>query len=202
MKMNPMQAPSLDLPAPQRPGLAVWRLGVLALCSLALSACVVAPPRHAKRHAPPPAPPEATHPALYFYPSQGQSAQRQDRDRFECYQWARQQTGTDPGMTPVSRPMAAPRPAPERGPGAAVGAVTGAVVGAAVTSPRHTGEGMVLGAVIGGLIGAAGEQQRAQASEDRAAARSQRSQSRADDTLNGFRRAMSACMTARGYSVG
>jgi len=33
---------------------------------------------------------------LYVYPKQGQSAQQQDTDRYECYRWAVQQTGFDP----------------------------------------------------------------------------------------------------------
>ena len=52
----------------------------------------------------PPPPPPAQAPAaaptptpdVYFYPQQGQSAQQQARDRYECYLWARQKTGYDP----------------------------------------------------------------------------------------------------------
>ena len=32
----------------------------------------------------------------YIYPSKGQSQEQQERDKFECYNWARQQTGFDP----------------------------------------------------------------------------------------------------------
>lgn len=40
-------------------------------------------------------------PTVYFYPLKGQSAEQQDRDRYECYRWAHRQTGFDP-----SRPVA------------------------------------------------------------------------------------------------
>jgi hypothetical protein len=176
---------------------AAMRLGTVAVVSLMLSACVVAPahrvePVRAYRTAP-----EPVGPAMYFYPNDGQSPERQDRDRFECYQWAKHQTGTDPGMAPVSRPLVQPAPVP--GAGAAVGGVTGAVIGAAVASPRHVGEGLVLGAVLGTLIGAASDQQRAVDQAQADAARNQRG--RAYD-MSGFRRAMSACMTARRYTIG
>lgn len=175
-------------------------LALAALLSLALAGCVVAPHRRDARWSSP-APVASSAPALYFYPSQSQSAERQDRDRFECYQWARHQTGIDPGMTPVSRatPSAPPR---ERGSGAAAGAVAGAIVGASVSSPRHAGGGFILGAVIGSMLGAAGDEQRARAAEHADAARQQHSQALTDRALDGFRRAMSACMTARGYGVG
>lgn len=185
----------LTAPAAHRPG--GLRLGALILGALSMAACVQVPYR---RDLPPP--PQTASPALYFYPSQGQTSERQERDRFECYQWARQQTGTDPGMTPVSRAAPPYYPGQDRAAGAAVGAVAGAVVGAAVSSPRHAGGGMVLGAVIGSLIGAAGDNERAQAAERADSARYQRSQARANPAVHDFARAMSACMSARGYSVG
>ena len=33
---------------------------------------------------------------LYIYPSNGQTQEQQDQDRYECYSWARNQTGFDP----------------------------------------------------------------------------------------------------------
>ncbi|MDJ0656502.1 MAG: DUF6515 family protein [Xanthomonadales bacterium] len=39
---------------------------------------------------------------LYVYPRQGQSEQQRDRDRFECYQWAVDETGFDP-VSPEDR---------------------------------------------------------------------------------------------------
>jgi hypothetical protein len=34
---------------------------------------------------------------LFVYPAQGQSEEQRDRDRYECYLWAADQTGFDPG---------------------------------------------------------------------------------------------------------
>lgn len=36
---------------------------------------------------------------VYAYPTHGQSAEQADRDRYECYQWAVQQTGFDPSRS-------------------------------------------------------------------------------------------------------
>jgi hypothetical protein len=51
----------------------------------------------------------ASTPALsqqrFVYPARGQSPEQQQRDEFECYQWAVQQTGFDPSRAP--QPQAA-----------------------------------------------------------------------------------------------
>jgi hypothetical protein len=173
---------------------------------LSLAGCVVAPardyraePRYERRDSAPPSPPvEQT---LYFYPTHEQSEAQQDRDRYECYRWAVRESGTDPGMRPV-RQTAAPSTGPVvRDPGAtAAGAVTGAAVGAIVSSPRNVGAGLVLGAIFGGLLGASAEEGRAQAAERRQDARREAWDVR-QAPLDNFRRAMSACMSGRGYSV-
>ena len=33
---------------------------------------------------------------MFIYPSKGQSAAQQDKDKYECYNWAKGQTGFDP----------------------------------------------------------------------------------------------------------
>jgi hypothetical protein len=169
------------------------------LLALPLAACVVAPPRHYHAAPPPPRPVEQT---LYFYPTHNQSEAQQDRDRYECYRWAVRETGVDPGMRPLRQSAQPAAPAPvERDPGATVGgAVAGAAVGGIVSSPRNVGTGLVLGAVIGGLLGTAAEESRAQAEERRQEVRRENWEAR-QAPVNDFRRAMSACMTGRGYSV-
>ena len=94
--------------------------------------------------APPPPPAQAPAaaptptPDVYFYPQQGQSAQQQARDRYECYLWARQKTGYDPSRyRPDSgsnlRVVAVPGP----GHDTVAGGFTGAVLGAAVSGPQR-----------------------------------------------------------------
>lgn len=179
------------------------RLGAM-VALLALAGCVVAPPRHHPgyapgRYAPPPAP--VAEP-MYFYPERGQPEGLQDRDRYECYRLAVRDSGVDPGMTPfVTQRL--PYPPPVRRDGAEVigSAAAGAVIGAAVSSPRHAGEHAVIGAIFGALLGAASQEARAQAAEAAYARRAEAIE-RARAPFESFRRAMSACMQARGYRVG
>ncbi len=172
------------------------RTAALLLAGGLLSACATAPP---PRRAPPPPPPVDT--TVYAYPLHGQSAEQLDRDRYECYVWAKQQTGFDPSGPNVPaqarvRVVSGPPP----GTGTAVGAVTGAVIGAAVSSPWDRGFGAIAGALIGGAIGSSADA--ANAERSREAVVYDRAQMRQieHDAAN-YRRALSACLEGRGYSV-
>jgi hypothetical protein len=132
--------------------------------------------------------------SIIAYPARGQSQQQQERDRFDCYNWAVQQTGFNPQMQQSG--STAPPPPPGGGalPGAAKGAALGAVGGAI---GGNAGKGAAIGAGVGGTFGAMRrhqtEAQQYQAQSQQAAADSQRSA--------GFNRAMGACLQGRGYTV-
>ena len=181
-------------PLPTRP------LAALLLAAT-LAGCVVAPARHPPPRMQPPPPAQPAMAPMYFYPERGQSEERQDRDRYECYRLAVRDSGVDPGMTPVSRAWNAPPAARRDGADVVGGAATGAILGAAVSSPRHAGENAVIGAIFGALLGAVAQESRAQAVEA-AQARRAEAEARAGLPLDNFRRAMGACMRARGYTVG
>jgi hypothetical protein len=170
------------------------------IAALALGACVAPPPRVA---APPAPPPPSTQ--VFFYPTRGQSAAQQDRDRYECYLWARKQTGFDP-----STPQLAPHqrvqvePNPPAGHDTAAGAVTGAVLGAVVAPPGRKAEGAVAGAIVGTAVGAASDstrQEQAEAVQDRYDQRDAKRMATLEQQAAGYRRAMSACLSGRGYRV-
>lgn len=185
------------------------RYGVLGFpwlavfAALALAACA-SPPRTATEPAgAPPLPPPSTQ--VYFYPTQGQSTAQRDRDRYECYLWARKQTGFDP-----SAPQLAPHqrlevtPLPPVGHGAAVGAAAGAVLGAVVSPPGRTVEGAVVGAVAGAVVGAASDaarQEQAERLQERYDWRDVQRAARLEQRAASYRRAMAACLEGRGYSV-
>jgi hypothetical protein len=171
---------------------------VAALAALALGGCVIAPARHYpyRSYGAPPRTVAPAAPPMYFYPDRGQPQAAQDRDRYECYRLAVRDSGLDPGMTPVSRPWSPP-PVRRDGTDVVGGAAAGAIVGAAVSSPRHAGENAIIGAVFGAMLGAVAQESRAQAIE---AARAR--QAAAQQPMDNFRRAMSACMQSRGYTVG
>jgi Glycine zipper 2TM domain len=175
-----------------------------AVASLAgfLAGCVEQPPRRPARvyqQAPPPPPPPSSE--VYAYPLHGQNAQQQDRDHYECSQWATQQTGFDPsapGVPPHERVRVVSGPPP--GTGTAVGAVTGAVLCAAVARPWETATGALAGAVVGGAIGSTVDAANAQ--EARTVAVTDRRQAAIQEQKAGnYRRAIGACLDARGYSV-
>jgi hypothetical protein len=177
------------------------RLLAAVTVAAALSACVVQPPP--RDLAPPPPPPNVT---VYAYPQNGQSPQQLDRDRFECSNWATQQTGFNPSapnVPPHDRVQVVGGPPP--GSGVAVGAVTGGLLGAAVSRPRDAGAGLLLGALIGGAIGAGAEASadaQAQAAADaNANARMQAQAAQIERKAADYRRAISACLEGRGYNV-
>ena len=88
---------------------------------------------------------------LMIYPAKGQSQQQMEKDKFECYSWAKQETGFDPMQ---GQPAAPPPPqAPKGGvvKGAAKGAAVGAVVGEIAND--DAGKGAAAGAAGGAMIG-------------------------------------------------
>jgi hypothetical protein len=169
--------------------------GVLVLASaLATAACVAPPPRTVVV---PPPPPQK----IFVYPSNGQSPQQTDRDRYECHVWAVQQTGVDP-----SRPDANPyervvvQPANPPGSGTAVGAITGAVLGSIIAGPNNAGAGLVLGAASGAIIGSAADAN-AQAQAHMTQQQINQAQAAGRARADSYRRALGACLQGRGYTV-
>lgn len=168
--------------------------GTALLAALALSGCASTPP--------PPAAPPPPYVEVYFYPTRGQSAAQQDRDRYECYLWARRQTGFDPSvpqLAPHQRLRVAPEPPP--GHDTAAGAVTGAVLGAVVAPPDRTVEGAAVGAVAGAMVGAASDAARQQQAEQLEQRYQRQTATRVELQARNYRRALSACLEGRGYRV-
>lgn len=176
----------------------------LLLLILALAACYPATYREV------PSPSAGTGPGtpitqVYFYPKEGQTPDQQSRDHYECYNWAMQQTGFDPSQSsipPEQRVKVVPMPPP--GHDTAVLAIAGAVLGALIAGPRHAGAGALIGAGSGAVAGAVSDatrQQQAQQLEEAYANRDQALDARYEGKASEFRRAMSACLEGRGYTV-
>ncbi len=184
-------------------------LPVLAL-AVTVGACVEAPPRRYHRYYEPP-PPAAAAPRmseLIVYPARGQSAQQTDRDRYECHTWAVRQTGFDPSYSTPPDPPPPPRgrefDAPPPGAGIAAGAIAGAVLGAIVAPHGDEGGGAAVGAIAGAIVGGASEQARNDAAQydDEPYRRQAVGQgAQHGERAGAYRRAMSACLEARGYTV-
>jgi hypothetical protein len=174
------------------------RLGLttLAAASFAvLAGCVEAPP---PRPAPPPPPPVNLQ--VYAYPLQNQTPDQQGKDRYECSTWATQQTGFDPSAPNVPPSMRVVVAGPPPGTNTAIGAVTGAVIGAAVGGPRAAGPLALFGAVAGAAIGSSVDAQNA-ANQRQVYVQDRQAYLAMVDQANSYRRALSACLQARGYSV-
>ena len=140
---------------------------------------------------------------VLVYPAKGQSQDQMEKDKYECYNWAKQETGFDPMKTPTA---SAPPPAKEKETwGAGTGAIGGGLAGAGVGALAGGGKGALIGTAVGAGGGAAvggmnrssqrkREDQKRQEWEQREAG-----QYRA--ARNKYNRAYAACLEGRGYSV-
>ena len=135
-----------------------------------------------------------------IYPSKGQSNEQQEKDKFECYSWAKGQTGFDPMETPRAT-EAPPEKQAQKG-GAGRGAVGGALLGAGIGAiAGDAGKGAAIGGLSGGVMGGARRQEQ---KKQEAQAEQQWAQNQANQYAqkrNEYNRAYSVCLEGRGYSV-
>jgi hypothetical protein len=140
---------------------------------------------------------------LYVYPSKGQTEKQLDRDRYECHNWAVAQSHYNPSDThlaPHQQVRVVEMPPPGRD--TAVGAMTGAVIGSSVARARDAGTGAVAGAIVGAMIGASSDAARQRtASRVTGNADAQAERARLERQAADYRRAISACLEGRGYTV-
>jgi hypothetical protein len=175
-------------------------LSVLVAAAV-MTACASTPgPRPVAAPAAPPAPPVSLT-KVYFYPTAGQTEAQQDRDRYECHNWSVRQTSFDPSrhLPPGElRATVVPARSPDHTVGAA--AAVGAVIGAIAADRGDSAKGAVIGAMAGAVLGsAAASAERSEAR--RVEAQPVRGYGRYEKEAAEFRRAMSACLEGRGYSV-
>jgi hypothetical protein len=171
-------------------------LSVLGLGAL-MAGCVQEPPRRVVE-----GPPPAAIARVIVYPAQGQSPQQLDRDRYDCHVWAVQQSGFDPSQPGVpAGARVVVQPANPPGTGTAVGAIAGAILGAAIAGPRNAGAGLVLGGVTGAAIGSSSDAAN-QAQANAVQRQYNMSYAQAQAGATNYRRAISACLMGRGYTIG
>lgn len=117
----------------------------------------------------------------YIYPSKGQSDEQMEKDKYQCYSWAKKQSGFDP-----MQQQAAPEGGSVVG-GAARGAAGGAIIGAIA---GDAGKGAAIGAGAGAVGRGMSNRRQERTHQEQAA--------HADSEYN---RAYGACLRGRGYSV-
>jgi hypothetical protein len=137
---------------------------------------------------------------LAIYPAKGQSARQQQADEAACYEWAETNTGLTLVPGEVDARAAGQEAAKGAGKGkvaqgAAVGTVGGLTIGAI---SGHAGKGAAIGAVAGSLAGVRGRNNAKRSAGQRGAQQAVQSNQQA---VGQFRKAASACLEARGYSV-
>jgi hypothetical protein len=158
---------------------------------------------------------------LFAFPKNQQTADQQLKDENECYGSAKQQTGVDPHAPPPAAPTAqqqeaaqkqaaeqAGKEAPKGGAvkGSAKGAAGGAAIGAIA---GDAGTGAAIGATAGAVRGRRQQKKAQKTAQQQAAQQTAQAQQQAQaqanaehqGSLDTLKRAFSACMDARGYSV-
>ena len=128
--------------------------------------------------------PAAAQSNVFVYPQQGQDKEQQQKDEYECFQWAKEQSGVDPMQ-------GAPKGGTRTGRGTLGGAAKGAGVGAAIGAIAGGKKGAKKGAAIGGVGGGVMGRRGSKASQ----------QDAKDTAVSSYNRAYAACLEARGYSV-
>jgi hypothetical protein len=172
---------------------ALLRGAVPAMAAFLLSACVTPPPRTVRVVVPPPQ-------RVFVYPTQGQSPEQTERDRYECHLWAVQQTGVDPSRDNNAYERVVVQPANPPGSGAVGGAIAGAIIGSIIGGPRNAGAGLILGGATGAIVGSAADAN-AQVQADQTQAQINQSAAAGRARAESYRRAIGACLQGRGYTV-
>jgi hypothetical protein len=146
---------------------------------------------------------------VYVFPTTGQTPDQQSIDEASCYNWAVQQTGSDPfelqkqAQQQAQQTQQAQQQAQQVGKGAGVqGAVGGAAGGALIGAiAGDTGKGAAYGAAAGLLLGRrAGRQAQSQATQQVAQQGQQQQQATAQQIEN-FKKAFSVCLEGMQYLV-
>ena len=133
---------------------------------------------------------------LFIYPAMGQSAEQQDKDKFECYFWALNDSGFDPMALPTT--SSAPPKSQKKSGGAITGALGGAVLGGVL---GDSGKSAKRGAVAGGLIGGVRQSSKNTRTEQKRSDWERKESANYANNRNNYNRAYSACLEGRGYTV-
>ena len=140
---------------------------------------------------------------LIIYPAQGQSEDQIEKDKFECYTWAKKETGFDPMQMPTATAPPPKKEAPKGGAakGGIIGGATGAIAGGILGGKKGAGKGALIGGGGGAVIGGMRRSSQRKSEEQ---ARQQWEQEQGNAYLqkrNTYNRAYGACLEGRGYTV-
>lgn len=129
---------------------------------------------------------------LYVYPKNHQSSTQQLTDESQCYSSAKSQTGYDPNATTTA---AKPEDKKSGDKPVAKGAVRGAVISGA------TGGDAAAGARRGAMLGSIKAKRQDKKETEQADKQADAAKTASQQSLDNFKRSMSACLDSRSYSV-
>jgi len=147
---------------------------------------------------------------VYVFPTEGQDAQTQSAHEAECYNWAVQNTGTDPfdlakqADAQQQQTAAATEQAKSVGAGAgAGGALRGAAAGALIgeIASDDPGKGAAYGAAAGVVRGRRRGREASAQAQQQAQQQGQQAQQGTAEQLANFKKAFSVCLEAKKYMV-
>jgi len=132
---------------------------------------------------------------LIIFPSQGQSDDQMEQDKYACYQWAKKETGFDPMEVPKATEPPPKEEAKKGGlvRGAAGGAIVGGIVGGSKGAKR--------GAAAGGVVGGARRQRQKREQQHKEEQWAQEQGANYQQRRNTYNRAYAACLEGKGYTV-
>ena len=146
---------------------------------------------------------------VYAFPAKGQSPTQQSTDEMDCYNFAVQNTGTDPftlqkqSEQQKKQTSDATKEAQKADKGAgATGAVAGAAGGALIGAiAGDAGKGAAIGAGVGLLAGRKKGRQAEASATQQAQSQGKQAQASIKEQEGNFKKAFSVCLEAKNYMV-
>lgn len=130
---------------------------------------------------------------LYVYPQKEQRATQQLTDESQCYDNAKTQTGFNPDATTTGSKTQPQSDTKDHG--AAKGAAHGAMIAGV------TGGDAAVAAERGALIGGVRARRKKKQQDEQAQKQADATRTQEQQNMDNFKKSMSACLDARGYSV-
>jgi hypothetical protein len=147
---------------------------------------------------------------VYVFPTEGQDSGQQSTDEAACYEWAVDNTGSDPfdlskqEQANDQQAQAEQQAAKQAGQGSAArGAVRGAAAGALIGEIANddASEGAAWGAAAGAIRGRRQGSAAQQQAQQQAAQQAEQREEVTAEQLENFKKAFSVCLEAKDYMV-
>ena len=147
--------------------------------------------------------------SVYVFPTNGQLSDEQSIDEAKCYEWAVQNTGTDPFQLTKQMEQqkkdaeAAKKQASQATQGSAVrGAAGGAAAGALIGAVAgNAGKGAAIGATSGAVLNRGRTASASAQTQQQIDQQSSSAQKATAEQINNFKKAFSVCLEAKKYLV-